>query len=87
VKEQPKTVGFQLDPAHHRRLEEQGKRLNLSAGQMARELVIRALHDEGILVALNLIYEKVEGTATAEELSKFRGDVSHNMKENLMCDL
>jgi hypothetical protein len=83
VKEQPKTVGFQLDPGHYRRLEKMAQRYNMSPGQYARELVIRALNsnDEGILQGLNLIAGKVCEAATAEDLSKFRGEVTHNMKE------
>jgi hypothetical protein len=83
VKEQPKTVGFQLDPAHHRRLEERAQRYQMSPGQYAREIIIRSLdsNEEGILEALNWLAEKANGAATAEELSKFRGDVSNDMKE------
>ncbi len=83
MKEQPKTVGFQLDPGHHRRLEERARRYQMSPGQYARELIIRALdsNEEGILQGLNLIAGKVCETATAEDLSKFRGEVTHNMKE------
>lgn len=83
MKEQPKTVGFQLDPGHHRRLEERARRYNMSPGQYARELIIRALdsNEEGILQGLNLIAGKVSEAATAEDLSKFRGEITHNMKE------
>jgi hypothetical protein len=83
VKEQPKTVGFQLDPGHHRRLEAKAKRYGMSPGQYARDIVMRSLdsNDEGILQGLNLIAGKVCETATAEDLSKFRGDITHNMKE------
>jgi plasmid stability protein len=83
VKEQPKTVGFQLDNGHHRRLEERAQRYQMSPGQYAREIIIRALdsNEEGIFEALNWLAEKANGAATAEDLSKFRGDVSHNMKE------
>lgn len=83
MKEQPKVVGFQLDKGHYRRLEKMAERYNMSAGQYARELVIRALdsNDEGILQGLNLIAGKVCEAATADDLSKFRGEVTHNMKE------
>lgn len=83
MKEQPKTVGFQLDPGHHRRLEERAKRYQMSPGQYAREIIIRALdsNEEGILEALNWLAEKANGAATAEDLSKFRGDVSADMNE------
>lgn len=83
MKEQPKTVGFLLDPGHHRRLEERAKRYQMSPGQYAREIIIRALdsNEEGILEALNWLAEKANGAATAEDLSKFRGDVSADMNE------
>lgn len=83
MKEQPKTVGFQLDSGHHRRLEERAQRYQMSPGQYAREIIIRALdaNEEGIFEALNWLAEKAGGAATAEELAKFRGDVSNDMKE------
>jgi hypothetical protein len=83
VKEKPKTIGFQLDSGHLKRLEERAQRYSMSPGQYAREIIIRALdaNEEGIFEALNWLAEKAGGAATAEELSKFRGDVSHNMKE------
>lgn len=83
MKEQPKTVGFQLDNGHHRRLEERAQRYQMSPGQYAREIVIRSLdaNEEGIFEALNLLADKADGAATAEELSKFRSDVSNDMKE------
>jgi plasmid stability protein len=83
VKEQPKTVGFQLDPGHHRRLEERAQRYQMSPGQYAREIIIRALdsNEEGIFEALNWLAEKANGAATAEDISKLRSNVSTDMKE------
>ncbi len=83
MKEQPKTVGFQLDPGHHRRLEERARRYNMSPGQYARDLIINALdsQEDGILQGLNIIAEKVNGAATTEDVSKLRSNVSTDMKE------
>ena len=83
MKEKPKTIGFQLDSGHLKRLEERAQRYQMSPGQYAREIVIRALdaNEEGIFEALNWLAEKASGAATAEELSKFRSDVSNDMKE------
>lgn len=81
MKKQPKTVAFQLDAQRHRRLEEYGKKYKMSAGQYARELVIRALDSdsEDILNALNLLAGKLDETHT--DVKKFRSDMSHDLKE------
>jgi replication initiation and membrane attachment protein DnaB len=86
-KEETKVIGFQLDKQRHRRLLEMAKRYQMSAGQYARELVIRSLdsNDEGILQALNMIFEKVsENQIKLENLSSdtnlLRTDVSHDLK-------
>ena len=45
MKTKPKTVGFQLDEEYLKRLEEKAGKLQMSAGQYARRLVMDALDD------------------------------------------
>jgi polyhydroxyalkanoate synthesis regulator phasin len=45
MKPKPKTVGFQLDEEYLERLEKEAAKLQLSAGQYARRLVMNALDD------------------------------------------
>lgn len=62
MKKPAKTIGFQLDAQHYQRLEKLGRRYSLSAGQYAREIIIRALdsNEEGIIDALNLLAQKLD---------------------------
>jgi hypothetical protein len=81
MKKPPRTVAFQLDAQRTRRLEEHGKKYGMSAGQYARELVTRALDSdrEDLLDALNLLAGKMDETHS--DVKKFRGDLSHDLKE------
>lgn len=45
MKTKPKTVGFQLDEEYLKRLEDEAGKLQMSAGQYARRLVMDALDD------------------------------------------
>ena len=45
MKTKPKTVGFQLDEEYLERLEKEAAKLQMSAGQYARRLVMDALDD------------------------------------------
>jgi signal transduction histidine kinase len=79
MKGEPKTIGFQLDAAHHKRLSEIAKRYKMSAGQYAREVVIRSLdsNEEGLLDALNLLAEKLDENQNT--VSNLRKDLSHDL--------
>lgn len=79
MKNEPKTIGFQLDAAYHKRLSEIAKRYKMSAGQYARELVLRSLdsNDEGLLNALNLLAEKFDENQNT--VSNLRKDLSHDL--------
>lgn len=45
-------VGFRIDPHYLRRLEEEGQKLGLSAGEFARRLVVRGLETDDQIAAL-----------------------------------
>jgi len=88
MKSPPQTVGFQLDFAHYQLLAKLGKKYQMSPGQYARELVLRALdaNEEGIFEALNwlaatLTETKEEVRQGREEVKKLRADVSHDLSE------
>ncbi len=45
-------VGFRIDPHYLRRLEEEGQKLGLSAGEYARRLVVRGLETDDQIASL-----------------------------------
>ena len=81
MKNQPKTVAFQLDAKRTRRLEQFGKKYKMSAGQYARELVIRSLDtdQEDLLEALNLLASKMD--ETDKDIQNLREVFSNDLQE------
>ena len=74
-------ISFGLDPSRVRKLEQYGKKYDMSVGQYARELIIRVLDSdrEDLLDALNLLAGKMDETHT--DVKTLRDDLRHDLKK------
>ena len=70
MSEASKTIGFRLEPAYKKRLDEEARRLGVAPGTLARRLVVEALddRDRGIL---RLAIDRLE-----KELASLQGEVA-----------
>ena len=70
-KQAQKTFGFRLDSANRERLEARAKKVGVTPGELAREIIVETLDDDREIDRLRL---KV--AAVAEELGDLRKDLS-----------
>lgn len=81
--EPSKTIGFRLEPAYKKRLDEEARRLGVAPGTLARRLVVEALDDrDRSILRLALDQLGKELTSLHDEVAAGRQDVQ-SLKSNL----
>lgn len=79
MKEPLKTVGFKLDSTTRKQLEDRAKRNGKTPGELARELVLRALEDEN---GADLL--KVKMSSLESEVKQLRRGLSNSVEALLV---